>query len=408
MSLFRTRGANGPVIPIWQGLPMRMPRRAGSVDVTKDSSLTHSAVWAAQTLRADLVSTMPLIVWRKMPDGLEVTVPPSGVLQQPSAHAEGQPIDITEWLYSSQMDLDSTGNAFGIVTERDSMGIASQIDLVAADTVTVSVRNSRIQSYKIGKDTYSPADVWHERQYTVPGLHVGLSPVSYAARGIGASLSAQQFALDWFANGAVPSAILKNKDRTLQQSEATALKKQFQATLASGEVFVSGKDWDYQMVSAKAAEAEFLTTMEFSIVEVARWFGVPADMIDGAAKGANITYANITQRNLQFLITKLGPAVRRREAALTRLTPKPRRVALDTESLLRLDPLTLAQVLNTRAMARNLAPDEARAQYYNLPPLTEAQKADFKTLFMKTTDAIKQEGPAPDGADLATDEEVEP
>lgn len=381
MSLWRTRDANSPIIPIWEGLPNRMPRRAGTVDVTTDSSRTHSAVWAAQRLRADLVSTMPLIVYRRMPSGIEVEVASSGILQTPSSHGVGQPIDMCEWLYSSQMDLDSVGNAFGIIQERDATGLPSQIDLVSADTVSVSVKNRKITSYKIGKDKYDPVDIWHERQYTVPGIHVGLSPIMYAARAIGSSLSAQQFALDWFSNGAVPGAILKNSDRTLQQAEASAIKKQWMASVGNGEPFVTGKDWEYSMVQAKAAEAEFLTTMEFSITDVARFFGVPADMIDGAGKGSSITYANVTQRNLQFLIMNIGPAVQRREAALTRLTPKPRRVELDTESLLRMDPLTLSTMIKNRILSKNLTPDEARSKYYNQGPLDANQYEQFEILF---------------------------
>ena len=52
-----------------------------------------------------------------------------------------------------------------------------------------------------------------------------------------------------------------------------------------------------------------------------------------------ITYANISQRNLQFLIMHLGPAVGRREDAFSRkLVSNPRYVKLNTDALLRMDP----------------------------------------------------------------------
>jgi hypothetical protein len=56
--------------------------------------------------------------------------------------------------------------------------------------------------------------------------------------------------------------------------------------------------------------------------------------------GGNITYANVTQRNLQFLIMHLQPAMGRREDALTTLTPRPQFVKLNTDVLLRMDPQT--------------------------------------------------------------------
>ena len=40
---------------------------------------------------------------------------------------------------------------------------------------------------------YTADKVWHERQFPVPGLPVGLSPLIYAAWSIGEYLSEQQF-----------------------------------------------------------------------------------------------------------------------------------------------------------------------------------------------------------------------
>src|SRR5213595_2599314 len=113
MSLFRTRGAESSE-KIWQGLPPRMSARKGSVNVTTDSALTHSAVWAAVRLRADLISSMPIDCFRRLPaDGVDVEVNKPRVLVTPSSHGEGQPLGMPEWMYSTQVDLDRVGNTFG-------------------------------------------------------------------------------------------------------------------------------------------------------------------------------------------------------------------------------------------------------------------------------------------------------
>ena len=233
---------------------MRSPRRKGSVDVTPDKARTHSAVWSAIRLRADLISSMPVECYRTLSSGLEIVSAAPPVLVTPATHGPGQPQDIADWLYATQSDLDSVGNAYGIITAVDGYGLPAQIQLVQASDVTVSVRGGQVTAYKIGKEVYKPEQIWHERQYSISGVPVGLSPIAYAAASIGGYLSAQQFALDWFGNGATPSAILKNSKRVLNKEEAALTKRTFMASVQNGEPFVTGMDWDYSTLGAKAAE----------------------------------------------------------------------------------------------------------------------------------------------------------
>jgi len=377
------RASREPTELIWQGLPIRSPRRNGSVDVTPDKARTHSAVWASIRLRADLISSMPVQCYRTVPGtGLEVAVPTPPVLTIPAYHDAGekQPIGIAEWMYTSQSDVDSVGNTFGIITQLDGMGLPARIQPVQVQDVTVAVRKGLLDHYKIGTQVYSPEQIWHERQYPISGSPVGLSPIAYAAASIGGYLSAQQFALDWFGNGAVPSAILKNSKRTLDAAEAALTKRRFGAAVGNGEVFVTGMDWDYTMLGAKATESQFLEEMRYSLSDIARFFGVPADTIDAPSESGSITYANISQRNLQLLIMNLGPAVARRETALSRLTANPRRVKLDSDALLRMDPQTRQTVLASKISNRQMTVDEAREED-NMPPLTAEQIAETKNIF---------------------------
>jgi HK97 family phage portal protein len=324
---------------------------------------------------------MPVGCYRTLgSDGLEVSSPVPPVLIEPGSHGDGQPISIDEWLYMTQSDLDSVGNTFGIITAKDGAGKPAQIQPVQAEDVTISVRGGKLDHYKIGRESYAPAEIWHERQFPVSGSPVGLSPIAYAAASIGGYLSAQQFALDWFAGGATPSAILKNGKRVLDPKEARETKQRFMATVGNGEPFVTGMDWDYQMLGVKATESAFLEEMRYSLTDVTRFFGVPADIIDAPQESGSITYANITQRNLQLLIVNIGPAVMRRERALSRLLPNPRRVRLDADSILRMDPQTRQAVLASKVTSKIWTVDEARATE-NLLPYTAEQIAQNKNIF---------------------------
>jgi HK97 family phage portal protein len=211
-------------------------------------------------------------------------------------------------------------------------------------------------------------------------MHVGLSPVAYAAWSIGEYLSIQDFALDWFGKGGIPAAELKNTARVLKPGEATNAKEQFKASVSSGDLFVHGSDWEYKPIQAESAGSAWLEAKQYGIGDIARFFDCPGDTIDAAVSTGNITYASITQRNLQLLIHHLGPAIVRRETALSKLTPKPRFVKLNTDALLRMDPAARAAMIRTQIESRVLAPSEARL-LDDRPAFTEDQLAEFDRLF---------------------------
>lgn len=354
----------------------------GSVLVTNDTAMRHSAVWACLRLRADLISTMPIDVYRRV-NGVQVEVPTPPVLVNPG----GERVGAQEWLYSSQIDVDRAGNAFGLITERsgvigpDGRGLPARIELLALGDVTVRAKGAQITKYIVAGTEYDPWEIWHEKQFTVAGLPLGLSPVAYAAWGIEESLNAQKFARDWFGGGAIPLAELKNTAKKINTAEAKIAKDHFRAAVATGDLFVHGHDWEYKPIQAVAQQSAFIEARQFGLTDIARFFGCPSDLIDAAVSTGSITYATITQRNLQFLIMNLGPAVSRREDAMTRgLVPGPRYVKLNRAALLAMDPEARARTIQTRINSRTLTPSEARA-LEDLPPLTEEQYAEFERLF---------------------------
>lgn len=352
----------------------------GRMAVTNDTAMRHSAVWACLRLRANLISTMPVDVYRRV-EGHQIEVPPPPVLVNPG----GQRVKIKEWLYSSQVDLDRAGNAIGLITERTAVGLPARIDLqpigeCAVVPYEVSAKTPDGWRYRICGKHYNPAEVWHEKQYTVSGLPVGLSPIAYAAWTIGEYLSIQDFALDWFGSGGVPAMHLKNTAKTLESSKAQEVKDRFAASVQQGGMFVSGNDWELNLLQSEAAGSSWLEAKKYGIGDVARFLDCPGDLIDAAVSTGSITYASITQRNLQLLIMHIGPAVARREDNLSDLTSRPRYVKLNSEALLRMDPKARADMFKTQIDSRTLAPSEVR-KIEDREPFTPEQLVEFDRLF---------------------------
>lgn len=345
--------------------------------------MSDSVAWACVRLRANAISTSPVDCYRKV-GGRNYEVPTPPVLQAPG----GADVDIVEWLYSTQADLDRYGNTFGVITARDGLGFPARIELLPADAVVVRAKGGKATEYRCGADTFTPGQIWHEKQYTSSGMAVGLSPIAYAALSLDTGRSAREFIAQWFDGSGVPSAHLKNTAKTLNSKQSAEVKSRFNAAVRTGDVFVTGNDWDYSMLGAKAAESGFLEAVHASAADICRFLGVPGDMVDVNEKTGSITYANVTQRNLQLLIHDLGPAVTRRERALSRLLPAPRFAKLNTDAVvLRMDPNTRAEMNKTLLDSRQRVPSEVREKD-DLLPFTPEQLDEMQAVYGRQAPAL--------------------
>lgn len=357
------------------GVPDRSFGAPGSPASAEDA-MRHSGVWAAIRLRANLISTLPVDVFTKRADGSQVEATKPRLFSRPAAGMLWH-----EWMYATQADLDRYGNTFGLIVAREN-GWPAQIELWAAREVTVITDGpgGPILRYRYRGKEYPAVDVWHERQYVAAGMPLGLSPIAYAAYSIGSYLSAQDFALQWFAAGAHPSGTLRHTELANIPGEIlSAAKARFKAAVASRDLFVTGKEWEYSPSAVDANTAQFLAQMTYGIADVARWLDVPVISIDGAPNGsASLSYSNVTQDTLSLLIRHLGPAIARRELTLSaNAMPQPRFLKLNSDALLRLDPTARTDLMVKQIDAWLLAPDEGRL-LLNRPPLTPEQIAQLE------------------------------
>lgn len=390
MSLWRQRGITGPPAQDW------IPRRAaggGVRTVTGDAAMRNSAVWACLRLRANLISMMPVDVYRNV-EGRQVAMVTPPVLESPDGV-----LDIGEWMFSSQMDLDRFGNDVGLVTARDAAGRPARIELQLMAETTFIIKDGRIDKVRIRGKKYDYSEVWHERQYTIGGLPFGLSPLAYAAWTLGEYASIQEFAQEWFDNGTRPGATMKNTARMIEPKIADAVKDRYKASVSNGDLFVYGSDWEFSPMTMEASATNWIDGKRYDDVAISRFLDVPADVIDAnlAKGGGDIVYANVTQKNLQLLIMNLQPAITRRERAFSRfLVAGPRFVKLATDSLLRMDPVTRISVLAQQISSRQIAPSEAR-ELDNRALFTDAQLAEFDRLFGPPKGPTPTAGAIPSG-----------
>jgi len=294
-------------------------------NLTADGALRLSAVWACVRLLADTISTLPIDVFRR---GEQVATP--ALLVSPAAG-----LTRDEWLYQLMVSLLLRGNAFGFVTARAGAAMRpAQVELVNPDTVSVRISpEGRIEYRRLGVEL-DPDDVWHVRAYLFPGSPVGLSPVDYARQAIGLGLATQRFGVQFFEDGAHPSGLLTT-EQDMSKTTADEAKDRFMAAhKGKREPAVLGRGVKYAPISLSPEESQFLETQKFTVPQVARVFGVPAEMIGGES-GASLTYINSENRALEFLRYSVSPWLVRLERSLERLLPRGTTIKFNPNAMLR-------------------------------------------------------------------------
>jgi HK97 family phage portal protein len=353
--------------------------------INADTAMSIPAVWACVSLIAGTISSLPLQTFRRAPAGVAVKLPDGPLVSSP---APG--MTFSGWVDQVMVSLLLRGNAYGMITERDDSFLPTQINLVNPDVLDVSYDDNGNLTYRVKRtrQLLPSEDVWHLAGLSMPGSKIGLSPISYAAATLGIDLSSRKFAGDFFDGGGIPKAVLSS-DQAINQAQAHSVKDRFMSQFRAREPVVLGAGLSYTNISVSPEESQFLATMQANVAQVARYFGVPSDMIDGPS-GTGMTYGNREQRSLDFLTYCILRWLRRIEDAFFVLLPPPVFARFDTRELLRTDADTAATVSLKYLAAKVVAPSEVREQL-NLSPMTADQKveADLVPLTITPTGGVK-------------------
>ena len=357
-----------------------------------EQSRYHSTVWACTDLIASMMGMLQPWAFRLPGTGVPTPTPGPGMgAAGTPAKVSSQPIilnepaagmDIGDWLYAGT-DALTRGNVYGSVVNRDRLGYPSQIELQSNDKVQVRRLQDGNVEYKFNGQVQDPRTVWHRSIFRPAGAVTGRSILQYSQRAVRLGLNAEDFASDFFEDGAHPSSILTNEKADvgeIDQGDAQTVKQKFIAAVhGSREPVVMGGGWKYQQIQTSPQDSQFLSTEQVVDLKVCRFFRVPPEIAAVAVTGSNVTYANVEQRALDFLTYTMQRWITWWERKLGGLLPAGQYVKFDLSPLLRTDILTRWTVNHAQIASRIMTQDEVRAGE-DLPPLTAAQKAEINAV----------------------------
>jgi HK97 family phage portal protein len=122
-----------------------------------------------------------------------------------------------------------------------------------------------------------------------------------------ASVLAQRYSRNFFTNSARPSVLIEHP-ATLSEEAAGRLKRQWnllhQGTDNAHKTAVLEEGMKVNPFSINAKDAMLIEGMQFSVVDIANWFNIPADRLNA---NINTSYNSLEQQNQNYLSDTLDP-----------------------------------------------------------------------------------------------------
>ncbi|MFF0144624.1 HK97 family phage portal protein [Amycolatopsis sulphurea] len=295
--------------------------------LTRETALKVSAVFACVRLLTDAIATLPVDAYRRVAGRRRPLAAPDWLIK-PNP-------DIGRIAFFGQImtSLLLEGNAYILVSRVGGRVVA--LDVIPASMVEpryVATRSGRkclvyqlsVAGEKEPSDVVGalgPEDVVHLQGLPLAGELRGVSPLKAASLTIGSALSALEYGAAFFADGALPGAVvnvpgpmtpegLRAARQTWRNIHGGRGNRHGLAILTEGATF--------QKVTISPDEAQFLQTRQFQVPDVARLFGVPPHLIADATNSTSWG-SGLSEQNTSFAQYSTRPWVERIEEALTAL-----------------------------------------------------------------------------------------
>ncbi|HEX5120355.1 MAG TPA: phage portal protein [Pseudonocardiaceae bacterium] len=201
----------------------------------------------------------------------------------------------------------------------------------------------------------------------------GLSPISMARLSLGTTAAGEKAANRQFTNGGLISGMVTPQgDEEIDLDEATKIKQDLEVHVLgaenAGSIPVINRKLQFSPWQLSAADAQFIESRTFQVIEISRWLGVPPHLLSETEK-ATSWGSGIAEQNQGLARYTLQPWTKRIDAALTPLITNPRRCAeFDYSQFVKPSPVDETNMLNTQVNGGWITPNEARAAR-GLPPI---------------------------------------
>jgi HK97 family phage portal protein len=305
-----------PIAPwddYWYG-PRGFESAAG-VFVSPDRAMRATAVYACVRVISETVASLPLIIYRRLPDGGKeraVNHPLYKVLHD----SPNQWQTAYEWREMTQAHIELRGNSYSRIVPSPQRAIDQLVPIHPDRVQVLRFPNGRLQ-YKVtslidGSIEYlAPEEVYHERGLSADGL-TGVSPITLAMDTIGTELAQQDYVARFFANDSKPPGVLESP-KPLNEAGYERVRKGWQQAQTQEnrhKIAILEDGMKYTPIQISPKDTMIIESRQFSRSQIASVFRVPLHKIGDLTRA---TFSNIEQQSIEFLTDSIRPRLVRIE-----------------------------------------------------------------------------------------------
>lgn len=349
----------------------------GELNVKGKNALKEATVYACIRILADAVSKLPLKIYQQKdgaPREVEHSLSPLLKLRPNpwmSARDFKKAVEVQRLIYGNAyvwIDVATSGPDAGKVIGLYPLD-SSRVEIWIDDVGLLPGQGKMwyIFTDNLGKQyKLQPDEVLHFKGLTFDGI-VGMTPLEQLRQTIENAAAASAFLNNSFKNGMQTKGIVHYIGDLSPEKEET-FRKNFER-MASGlknanRIALLPIGYQFQPISLKMTDAQFLENTELTIRQIAAAFGVKMHQLNDLDRA---THTNITEQQREFYVDTLMDILTGYEQELTYKLFTDRELAegyyikFNVNAILRADPKTRYEAYRTAIQSGFLTPNEVRA-----------------------------------------------
>jgi HK97 family phage portal protein len=378
-NLFERRGSFQQLFG--SGMLFDRPSASG-MTVTEDTSLRLSAVYACVRLISDTISTLPYDQYVRR-DGQRFPYrPKDSWVDRPSTE-----MPRTTFWKQIIISLLLDGNAFVLVTRSGN----EIVDLTPLNPKQVRVERQDGRKVFIINNTQTVGtdQMLHLTEMLMPGELRGVSRIMQAKEALGLGLALEEYAAQFFGNGAYAGGVLEFPDK-LSPEQRKEIRDTWNAVHQGprrahrvGMLWGGGK---FNPLTVDPTASQLVDQRKFAVEEIARIFRVPPFML-GVSENAAMAFASIEQQQLFFRQHTIQPYVEMLEDHFQMLLENPATfIKFNMSSIVRADLSSRYSAYNVALLAGFMSVNDVR-RLEDLGPVEDGDQYRVPLQNIPLTDA---------------------
>lgn len=280
------------------------PSFHAGIYVNSEVAMTFSAVYRAISYISQTIGILP---WSVFEDYNVKSSDPIHWLLARRPNPEMSPYDFKRVLTAHAL---AEGNGYAEI-EFNNAGVPMALWPIHPCRINPMRNDSGELIYRCWDNTGGWVDleswrIFHVRNLGSDGI-CGQSVIKLASRTIAMGIAAEQFGSNLMESQAVPSGVLEHPQK-LSEEAATRLRDSFGKTYSgrenAGKIIVLEEGLKFSQLAFKPEDLQFIQSRQFTVEEIARWFGVPPHKL---ADMEHSTFSNIEHQAIEVITDCIVP-----------------------------------------------------------------------------------------------------